>query len=161
MRVLWTNLEKAIVVLTLLPMLLIVFAAVMGRYVFFYPIKWSEEVARWFIVWITFAGSAHGFKTGIHMNINVFTNLLPQRVQYVIRIFVRILTIVFFLILAYYGYVFTMGAVQTGQLAPATRLSMAIPFSAVPVGSILCVLRLLDIIIKEIRAGRPLEVSEL
>ena len=152
-KALWNNMEKAILVLTLLPMLVIVFAAVLGRYAFFYPIPWSEEVSRWFIVWITFAGAAHGFKTGIHMNVSFFVDHLPQKAQFVFRIITRVLTIIFFLILAFFGYVFTMGAVETGQSAPAIRLPMSIPFSAIPIG-----LRtaLVDILIKEIRAGRPL-----
>ncbi len=158
-RLLWENLEVSICMITMTLMVVIVFAQVVGRYVFNYSFSWSEEIARFLMVWITFAGSAYAFRMGAHIGVTVIVDRLPPGMALYVKLLARVLTIVFFMVLGYYGWHHTMEQYLMGQLAPATRIPVAIPYSAVPIGSLLVIIRLIDQAIQDFKNRHVLEVD--
>ncbi|MDW7677110.1 MAG: TRAP transporter small permease [Bacillota bacterium] len=143
-RLMWEHLEVSICMITMSLMVVIVFAQVVGRYVFNYSFSWSEEIARFLMVWITFAGSAYAFRMGAHIGVTVIVERMPRKIGAYIKLLARVLTIIFFLVLGYYGWHHTVQQYVMGQVAPATRIPVAIPYSAVPIGSFLVIIRLID-----------------
>ncbi len=160
LRLMWENLELSICLVTMVAMTVIVFAQVVGRYLFSYSFGWSEEIARFLVIWVTFGGSAYAFRKGAHIGVTAVVEALPKNLRFYVNIISRILTIIFFIVLGYYGLEHTLNQYALGQLAPATRLSVAIPYSAIPIGSFLVILRLLDQSIQDIKARRRLEVEK-
>ena len=121
--------------------LVLCFTQVIVRYVFFSSISWSEEIAKWFVIWVTFAGSAYAFKMGTHIGVEALVNLLPPKPRKIIDKIAGTLTVGFFVIMAIYGTLFFLDAVKRGQLAPASRLPMSIAYAALPLGSIMILVR--------------------
>jgi len=140
----WENLEISICVITMTAMVIIIFAQVIGRYVFNYSFSWSEEIARFLMVWMTFAGSAYAFRKGAHIGVTAIVDALPTHLGFYVKLLSRALTIFFFIVLGYYGWQHTYTQITLGQVAPATRLPVAIPYSAIPIGSFLVILRLIE-----------------
>lgn len=66
---------------------------VFARYVLLRPTVWSEELARYLMVWTTMLGSALVVRRGGHVAVTVFVELLPARVQHAIGFFRDALTI--------------------------------------------------------------------
>jgi TRAP-type C4-dicarboxylate transport system permease small subunit len=161
LRLMWENLEVSICLITMSFMVIIIFAQVISRYVFNASFSWSEEIARFLMVWVTFAGSAYAFRKGAHIGITALVEALPNNYGFYVKLLSRFLTILFFIVLGYYGWEHTAQQLAIGQVAPATRLPVAIPYSAVPIGSILVIIRVVDQTIEDIRGRHKLGVDEV
>lgn len=137
------NVEIYICVISISAMTLITFVQVIGRYVFNHSFSWSEEICRFLLAWITFGGSAYAFKQGAHIGVTYLVDKLPPTARKCVYIFIQILTIGFFAMLGYYGLKHTLHQVSMNQIAPATRISIGVPYSSIPVGSALVIIRLI------------------
>ena len=71
------------------------FYQVIMRYVFNSASSWSEELIRFVFVWCSFIAAAVGVREGIHIGINIFVNLLPQKLIPLTEILVNLLGIWF------------------------------------------------------------------
>lgn len=149
----WENIEVSICVISMIGMTVLTFAQVVGRFVFQRPFAWGEEICRFFIIWLTFGGSAYAFRKGAHIGIESLVDMLPPRGKYIARWVYYIGTIIFFLVLGYYGWEHTLQQYVNNQVTPVTRLPVAIPYSAVPIGSALVILRLIYMMVQEMKTG--------
>ncbi|MDG2375639.1 MAG: TRAP transporter small permease [Woeseiaceae bacterium] len=50
---------------------------VISRYVFASPSSWTEEAARFLMIWVGLLGAAYAFRTGVHLGFD----LLPQKLS--------------------------------------------------------------------------------
>jgi len=157
----WGNLELSICLVSMVLMTLITFVQVIGRYVFNHSLGWSEEICRFLVIWITFGGSAYAFRKGVHIGVTALVNIMPSKLRFLINLFSKLATIFFFVVLAYYGWLHTAQQIVNGQVAPATRLPIAIAYSAVPIGSVLVIIRLVEETIREFIKNRKCEVNEV
>lgn len=71
-----TFLAWAVYVLTTL-LLIVMSAQVLWRYVFNDPIYWSEELARYLFVWLTFLAASMAFRDHKHMAVDLIQPFLP------------------------------------------------------------------------------------
>ncbi|MBP1707044.1 MAG: TRAP-type C4-dicarboxylate transport system, small permease component [Chloroflexi bacterium] len=129
-------------------MLLITFYQVVARYIFSNPSSWSEEVARYISVWAIFLGAAIAFRSRAHLGVDYFVTLFSKRIQTVIGVVTNIV------LLATLVFIFKQGIEITlfvkNQLSPAMRISMAIPYAAIPTGVLLMFIELVwDFFIRE------------
>ena len=99
------------------------------------PLVWSEELARYLFVWISFIGWVLATKNKTHIRISAFTNNLPKKVKNIIGTINFILIAVFSIILGYFGYIMTIKNLDV----PTVTLffSYAFVYAAVPFSSIL------------------------
>lgn len=148
------KIEIGIPLICMILMTTIIFIQVVGRYLFHYSISWSEEIGRYLVIWITFGGSVLAFRRGAHIGVNALVKILPPKIRYNIRLLSQVITIVFFIVLGYYGTIHTINQIIHLQLGPATRLPMAIPYSAIPIGSILVIYYLINKIVIEIKNNK-------
>ena len=71
------QLLKILIALLLLAMVVLVFGNVVLRYAFNSGISVSEEVSRWFFVWLTFLGALVGMKEHGHLGMDSVVSKLP------------------------------------------------------------------------------------
>lgn len=96
-----------IVAITIIVVLVLITTyQVFGRYVLSSTPKWSEELARILLVWLTFVGSAIAFGKGIHLKIDLLDRLLSEKVSTYLNIVVDLLLIVFLFIVSLKCYEF-------------------------------------------------------
>ncbi|KUO67884.1 MAG: hypothetical protein APF77_12220 [Clostridia bacterium BRH_c25] len=121
-----------IVVVLLAGMVLVTSAQIICR-VFFSALSWSEEVARYLLVWSTFIGAGCVYKKGGHISVLVAQELLPSKLRKPLQILVHVLCGAFFMLAVYYGFKYT--GKQGTQLSAALRIPMSLMYMAIPVGS--------------------------
>ncbi len=156
---LWDNLEISICLVGMVLMMTITFVQVVARYGFNYSFSWSEEVCRILLVWVTFGGSAYAFKVGAHIGVEALVNILPGKLKDWVITLTKLITIFFFAVLAYYGWLFTVHQLALGHITPALGLPTAVAYSAVPIGSLLVIFRLLYMEYRNFKNNRGQEVQ--
>ena len=71
--------EKSIAGLFLLLVLTTMSAQVFARYVFGAPFQWSEEVARFALIWMTFISAAYVMAEGRHIAVDMISTRVGDR----------------------------------------------------------------------------------
>ena len=133
--------NKWALVLLLAAMSCIVFANVSLRFLTNFSITWSEEVARYLMIWMTFIGAGLALRFGAHVAIANFQEMLPTSAQRLMRGAVALLLFVFCLIMVWMGYDY-MSRMRF-QVTPATRVSFSYIYAAMPIGFVLLIAHLL------------------
>ena len=119
-------------------MVVVVFLQVIFRFIIKSSLAWSEEMARYLLIWITFLGASIGIKRKSHIGVEVVVNLFPEKMQQWIRIITNAITMVFFIALMTWGR--RLLIIVSKQRSPAMEISMAIPYAAILVSSALIIL---------------------
>lgn len=120
-----------IVVALLAGMVLVTTMQIICR-VFFNALTWSEEVARYLLVWSTFIGAGCVYKKGGHISVLIAQELLPGKLRKLVQILVHLLCGAFFAITLYYGFKYMR--MQGNQLSAALRIPMRLMYMAIPIG---------------------------
>lgn len=90
------------------------------------PLTWSEELALLTMVWITFVGAYQCTAEDSHLKMSFLEDLLPDKLSIILKIFTKIIIIIFLIIAAIYGIpLLEMSASRT---LPITKLSMLVPY---------------------------------
>jgi TRAP-type C4-dicarboxylate transport system permease small subunit len=114
-------------------MVLIVWFGVFERYVAGMGQTWTEELARFVMIWGALLAVPCAAYYREHIGLEIFLGLLPLKHRKSLILVLDILSIAFFLFLTYYGILLT----KDGATAYATifNMTMVIPFASVPVSS--------------------------
>ena len=75
---LFFRLAEALLVLLLTLMVVMVFGNVVLRYGFNTGLDFSEELSRFFFIWITFLGAIIAMRENAHLGLDTLVRLLPQ-----------------------------------------------------------------------------------
>jgi len=79
---------------------LLMFLDASGRFLFNHPIAGTAEVGGYLVVAIAFLALGYAQLKGAHVKVELFTSRLPQKLQSVLYIFVSLLAITFFVVMA-------------------------------------------------------------
>lgn len=118
--------------------LFVIFAVVLvsslSRYLFDTPLQWSEEVARYAMIFGAMFGTALCYLEGLHIRFELVENLLPSSLRKACGVLTDIAALICGLVLAWagYGLVVTRGDL----LAPGSALPMAVFQSAMAIGGV-------------------------
>lgn len=116
----------------------LVFAQVFYRYILSYPLSWSEELARFVMIWLLLLATSLGVRTKAHAAVEILLNYTHNKSKKIIVIISHLCTLMFGIILAVYGVLFTL---NTGSVLSTTlNIPMSFIYLSVPVSGILIVL---------------------
>ncbi|SFP43088.1 TRAP-type C4-dicarboxylate transport system, small permease component [Geopseudomonas sagittaria] len=120
---LYFRLLKLLIVLCMLGMVVLVFGNVVLRYAFNSGISVSEELSRWFFVWMVFLGALVALKERAHIGLDSLVKRLPPLGK-------RFCLVVGHLLMLFVTWLILSGSWQQAQInldvvAPASGLSMA------------------------------------
>ena len=76
-----SKIEELIATIGLGAMSIITIVAVFFRYVLHSPITWSEEAARYLMIWSTLLGISIATKQKAHLGIDIFVSMAPKKIQ--------------------------------------------------------------------------------
>ncbi len=116
-------------------MAVVVFAEVLFRYALHLPLFWTEEFARYCLVWSSLLGAGVALKRGEHIAVTFFADKLPKGIQLWMPLVVQI-SIAALLGVIFWGGLYLV-IITRHQLSPALRIPMSWPYMAVPVGSLI------------------------
>jgi TRAP-type C4-dicarboxylate transport system permease small subunit len=111
---------------------LVLFFQVLLRYCLDYPLTWSEELARYLLVWITFFGINYGIRRHKHIEMEYFFNKLPERLQTGIALLTNIMILL--MMWKIFGSTLRFVSAQMRIGSSAMQISMGIVYIAIPLG---------------------------
>lgn len=129
-------------------MVIVVFLQVLFRFVIDSPLAWTEEMARYLLIWITFLGAAYAMSVKAHPGVEIVVEKLPKRLQKGVLVISTLLSILFFLILITQSIEMIQRSMI--QTSPALHLPMGWVYTIIPVSSVLFLINLLYITITEL-----------
>ncbi len=119
----------------MLAMVIIVATQVFCRYVLDFSIRWSEEVPLILMVWFGFISMAIGVKKRLHISIELFYSLFPDKMQFVVGKIVDLLVALFGACMVYYGY--NLATFTMTSTLPATKLPTGYLYAVLPLAGLL------------------------
>lgn len=143
---------ESVICALLIAMTVVVFSQVIARYVFEQSLSWSEELARFILMWLSMLSAAYAFKIKSHFALRILVSRFPAKLQWATGIAVHIVVAAFFAVLLYYSIVFVHGV--AGHTAPTLQISMQIPYASIIAGSALMLLEALKAIWHEVSGAR-------
>lgn len=133
------------------------FYQVITRFVFNDPSFFSEVASRSLVIWCVFLGAANVFRRNEMMRVEIIFAVLPRRVHVALEYFITLLCLLFFILVAYYGY--RMGLRVLPQRLAGMDVSMAWAYAALPVGSIFAIIALIGRLFDPAMRELPPETS--
>lgn len=113
---------------------IVLFLQVLYRYVLFLPLPWSEESARFAMVWFGMLAAGVAGYRGLHFNFRWGILWLPAPIRFWLRqvlnlAIIALLAVVYIQSLRYLEIV-------ANQTAPGTELNMRVPHASVTAGAV-------------------------
>ena len=121
-------------------MVAIVWFGVVSRYLIDLGATWTEELARYVMIWAALLAVSCGAYRREHIGLDFFSHRLAPRARLVLMVSLDLLGIGFFLFLFVYGL--GMTAAGASQYATIFGMTMAFPFASVPVAAALTVFQI-------------------
>lgn len=131
------SIERAIGAILLFVILAVVFIATVGRYTTLFRVLFSEELARFCMIWLVFIGAAVCGLEGNLFNVDLITPRLNKNGKicfYVIRL---LLTLAFCIFATKFGIEMIQRQLILNQKSAMMGVPYAFMYSSVPVGCIL------------------------
>jgi len=110
-----------------------VFIEVIFRYVLLFPLFWTEEFARYCLVWSSLLAAGIALKRGQHIAVTFVADRFPKRIR-VMAALVGDIFVAAMLAVILWGGIYLV-VLTRHQLSPAMRLPMSLPYIAIPTGS--------------------------
>jgi TRAP-type C4-dicarboxylate transport system permease small subunit len=133
----WDTTEKVffwLSVLTLGGMTVLIFIQVIFRYLFNQPLAWTEELARFLFIWMTFVAGVVAARRGQHIGVELIVNMLPRAGKQVIGVFAHLVSTVFFGIISF--YCISLWDKLSSQISPALSFPMSWVYLGIILGSV-------------------------
>lgn len=149
------RLEKVLrwaILVLLSTMTLVVVLGIVARYVLLVSIPWTEEMARYLMIWTGFVAFGVAYRRKELIYVRIMVDKLPPRLMRLIS-FVSDLLCAFFLVLVI-AYGFRLCQVNATQVSPAARIPMSWIYAAIPLGCGLCLVFILESMVNYLKNGR-------
>ena len=132
----------------MLILLLSVFLQIVGRYIPFIPrYLWTEEVARFSLIWIILLGSMIGVRENRHFFVDLLPRGMTNQTKKYIRLFFYLCMYFISFVFIIFGHrFFLMGYIQNSEL---TGMNLSIIYISVPISGFSWIVFLSENIYKE------------
>lgn len=136
----WLGKLTIFVVIILTGILVItVLTGVFFRYVIRDSLSWTEELARYLMIWAALLAVSVGIKDKEHVGIQLLIKQFPPIITKLITFVVYLITIVFLAVLTIKGYQVADRA--QNQVSLALNISMYWPLMSIPVSAVLAIIQ--------------------
>lgn len=151
-------------ILLMVTMVLLVCDVVWGvftRYIMGEQAKWTEELARFLLVWVALLGGAVAFGTKGHLGVDYFVNKFDPSIRKSMAIFSH-LVVLFFAITIFLigGGRFVYDALILEQMTPALGWKMGYVYMALPISGFFMVLFTIENLIETLVVPADVLYSE-
>ena len=129
----------------------VVFAQFFSRYVLNDSIAWTEEIARYLLIAVAFAGAPIAVRKNTHIHVEFFYRFINRSLARFLSVLVDLIRIVFF---AYGSWIsWKILKIMKAQYMTAVHVSMAWIYTLVFAGFLLMTFRAVQVTIKHWRQG--------
>ena len=136
----------------------VVFLQFFSRYILNDSIAWTEEIARYILMVLTFAGSAMAARRGTHIAVEFLPNLLPAGARRWMFLASSLIATAFYAMLVWLCW----DVAQAMQYQPMVVIDWPLSwvYFAIMVGLVLTTCRSAQAAIRRFRAGEPDRVAD-
>lgn len=130
---------------------------IIWRYILEIPLPWSDEAARYLLVWVSLLAIALAFRDDSHIKLDYFVLKFAPPVRHGIWILFNLITLSFLALLLIYGVPnailgkFTHSPGLTTLLSKSS-ITLFVPYLSVPVTAGIMILNLIDYVIYNFRS---------
>nr|WP_246139718.1 TRAP transporter small permease [Parahaliea aestuarii] len=113
---------------------------ILSRYLLAVPSSWTEELARFLLVWIGILGAAYAYKVKMHLGIDLLAQSLRGRKAFLLELLVNSVVVVFAVaVMVVGGSKLVAMTWELNQISPALGIPMAFVYTVVPLsGALVC-----------------------
>jgi len=116
----------------------VVFAGSVSRYLFSSPLQWSEEVAKYAMIYGCMFGVAYAYLQGTQITFSIVIDTVPARLRRKLAVVVDAATLILGGVLAYAGWIFA--AKRGGIVASGIGIQMYWAQIALTIGGVCLVI---------------------
>lgn len=135
------RIEEYIMLVTFPLMLVAVLTATLARFANLFTMTWGEELARYLMVWLAFAGVGYGFKKNAHLGLSFVVDKCSPGVRAALNVVRTLIIILFGALVAWFSYKILSKQFAFHQVSPSLGVPMWSVYLAVFVGGALTVVR--------------------
>lgn len=129
---------------------------VFTRYALGGQASWTEELARFLLIWVTLLGGAAAFATKGHLGVDYFVEKLHPETRRVVAVFSHLVVLFFALaIFVYGGWCTVSDTLAMEQSTPALQWQMGHVYLAIPIAGFFMVLFTLQNMLETISPSEP------
>ena len=120
------------------------------RFILRDPSKWTEELARMILIWVSLMGAALAFERKGHLGVDYFVGKLNPTARTVSEIVAYLLVTAFSAsVLVYGGGMLVQQTLSAGQASPALAIEWGHVYLALPISGFFIVLFSMEVVIKD------------
>lgn len=127
----------------------VVFLQFFTRYVLNDSVAWTEEIARYLLIWITFIGAAMSFRRRTHISVEALHHFMPEKVVRPLRFAIDLATVGFVALLCWFSIAITER--MHIQTMTVIEWPMSIVYAGVGLGCFLMLYRAAQVFIANAR----------
>jgi len=148
-----TLFEEWTLFITVLVAMISLFFNVILRYGFHYSLAWSEELVREVILYTTFIGCSVAVKNRSTIRIDALVQLVPV-LKYPFEVFSHVVTLLFSVIMVYFGYQLAQLQVLSGQKTLILQIPTVYLYATLPLMGVLMFIRTVMVMVEDLRSPR-------
>jgi TRAP-type transport system small permease protein len=134
-------------------LVLTVWIGVIDRYAWALGTTWTEEFARYTMIWCALLAVSCGAYRREHIGLEFVLNFMPKPYRRILQLVLDLIGLAFFSFLTYYSIGMTMAG--KSQHANIFGMTMFVPFASVPVSSALTAVQLIVTIVRDFSQATP------
>lgn len=140
-------------------MFLAVFAQVVFRYVLAHPLPWSEELARYLMIWVACLAASEAYRRKSHVGVALVADLCPEKFRNWFVQIAHLAVLILMMVIIYQG--FRLSWMLMDQASPALEIPMTLPYLAVPVGAVFVAIHAFVFLLQGVRKTPPPDGNDL
>ncbi|CAK7068402.1 MAG: hypothetical protein DELT_01759 [Desulfovibrio sp.] len=126
------RIENGVIAVTFIVMTLAVFAQVVNRNLIGAGISWFEELARYCMIYMTLLGTEVGLRDGTQIAVSMVVDKFKGAPRALLTIFSKLVVFAFSSVVFYTSLSLLAKQIKFGQVSPALKLPMYVPYFALP-----------------------------
>src|SRR5690625_2642219 len=146
-----SRIEEIMIVIVFVTMSSIAFTNVITRNVLKFSLSFTEELTVNLFVLLTFVGAAIGVRKSAHLGFSLLLEIVPVALQRMLVMFIGIVSTLLFIIITYYAIDMILFQFEMESTTPALRWPKWTFSLAIPIGTILCIYRTIEVTIRQFK----------
>ncbi|WP_298023387.1 TRAP transporter small permease [uncultured Dysosmobacter sp.] len=151
------KIEKVFLAVTGVLLVAVVLYQVILRYCFTAANAWSEELARYIFIYDALIASALAIQKNTHLQVDFLINTLKPKARCISNIISTLIGMVFLVFL--FSYSLTLCTASSANMSAGLGVSMMVPYTCIPIGSILMLLASIEVVLKNIDQLKKLKAE--
>ncbi|MGX9461260.1 TRAP transporter small permease [Shewanella sp. A14] len=130
-------LEKVLITL-MAAIVVVVTWQVFSRFILQSPSSYTEELARFLLIWIGVLGAAYAYKNKAHLGLDILVERIPEQSKWPVLVLIELLVIVFAAsILVYGGSLLVWMTLELNQISASLEIKVGLVYSVLPLSGVL------------------------